>query len=576
MSGVDVQSILKQVEALLASAGALPVEAEEAVEKLLNVVEALSADKNELAEEVQRLRKQLEQKKKDKTTANPQQAGDPPNSDQASSPDTNHSSEKQRRQRDPKRRAARDRRSFKDVPIHKEVECPVDPLTLPPDAVRVDDETVIVQDIEIKPRNTRFTRHVYYSAREKHFFRGPLPAGSDQGDFGADLRALILSLKYCGGMSEPKIRELLLNFEVQVSSGSVSNILTKTAQTFEPEFNEIVQAGLASTAYQQTDDTSARVKGQFWHTHILCNPYYAAYFTRAHKDRLTVLEVLQNIAPQDTGALRFQFGAEALALLRAEFNIPDKWQQVISDVGEVQFDRQSLTALLDGWFGSGNQQVRTAIEHATAIVHYRHQTAVPVIDTLVCDDASQFKLLTAKLAACWIHDGRHYEKLSPVVPRHRAFLDSFRERYWDYYESLRQYRASPSAEQAASLRREFDELFATRSGYAALDARVAKTAAKQNELLTVLSDPSVPLHNNASELQARVSARRRDVSLHSRSIHGARAMDIFTTVVQTAKKLGTSAYAYLRDRLSKRFELPSLAETIQAAVENANLLTASR
>jgi len=125
-----------------------------------------------------------------------------------------------------------------------------------------------------------------------------------------------------------------------VSSGSVSNILTKTAQTFEPEFNEIVQAGLASTACQQTDDTSARVQGQFWHTHILYNPFYAAYFTRARKDRLTVLAVLQklglqNIAPQNTGALRFQFGAEALALLRAEFNIPDKWQQVISDVGEA-------------------------------------------------------------------------------------------------------------------------------------------------------------------------------------------------------------------------------------------------
>ncbi|MCA9123417.1 MAG: transposase [Planctomycetaceae bacterium] len=268
MSGVDVESILKQVEALLARAGALPVEAGEAVEKLLNVVEALSADKQELAEEVHRLRKQLEEKKKDKTTANPQQPDE-----QAAAPSTNHSSQKQRRQRDKKRRAGRDRRSFKDVPIHQEIECPVDPLTLPPDAVRVEDETVIVQDIEIKPRNTRFTRHVYYSAQEQHFFRGALPTGCDQGDFGADLRALILSLKYCGNMSEPKIRELLLNFEVQISAGSVSNILTKTAKAFEQEFDEIVQAGLASTPYQQTDDTSARVKGQFWHTHILCNPY---------------------------------------------------------------------------------------------------------------------------------------------------------------------------------------------------------------------------------------------------------------------------------------------------------------
>jgi len=83
--------------------------------------------------------------------------------------------------------------------------------------------------------------------------------------------------------------------------------------------------------------------------------------------------------------------------------------------------------------------------------------------------------------------------------------------------------------------------------------------------LTVLSEPSVPLHNNASELGARVSARRRDVSLHSRSERGVRAMDIFTTIVQTSKKLGLSAFAYLRDRMSGSLQPFSLAQAIQQA-----------
>ena len=64
MSKLNINSILKQVEALLAQAGALPTEAEQAVEKLLNVVEALSSDKKELADEVDRLRQDLEKKKK--------------------------------------------------------------------------------------------------------------------------------------------------------------------------------------------------------------------------------------------------------------------------------------------------------------------------------------------------------------------------------------------------------------------------------------------------------------------------------------------------------------------------------
>jgi hypothetical protein len=35
------------------------------------------------------------------------------------------------------------------------------------------------------------------------------------GDFGPELRSLIIALKYCGNMSEPKIRELLDNVDVQ-------------------------------------------------------------------------------------------------------------------------------------------------------------------------------------------------------------------------------------------------------------------------------------------------------------------------------------------------------------------------
>jgi hypothetical protein len=453
-----------------------------------------------------------------------------------------------------------DRRTFKDLEIHDTQECPVDPTTLPPDAVRVADEIVVVQDIKIQPNNIQFQRHVYYSATEDRLFRGPLPAGYDQGDFSANLRALIIALKYCGNMSEPKIGEFLENFDVQVSSGSISNILTHLACRFEPDYQEVFLAGLKSTPYQQTDDTSARVQGQFWHTHILCNPFYAFYATRPRKDRLAVLSVLQNVPT--TEALRFHLGEATRQLLASEFlDVPEKWLQALAAVGEREFSWGELQALLDGWFGKGNHQLRTAIEQAAAIAYYRQQTAVPIVRTLVCDAAAQFKLLTNKLALCWIHDGRHYEKLTPVASRHAQALSDFQNRYWQYYQALQDYRAGPTSDRAASLRAEFDLLFATRTGYEALDDRIAKTQANRDELLTVLDEPTAPLHNNASELGARVSARRRDVSLHSRSQRGARAMDIFTTLVQTAKKLGHSAYAYLRDRLNGTLPLPTLHQS---------------
>ncbi|MCP5091435.1 MAG: transposase [Gammaproteobacteria bacterium] len=561
MGTSDVISIIEKVERLLAEEE-LSEKTEQAIQELLNVVEALCADKQSLADEVERLRKQLEQKKKAKNNGNKGGQNPPGESDNVKS---DHSSEKRRKSG--KKPKANDRRSFKDLTIHDTVKCPVDPDTLPPDAVRFQDEIVVVQDIEIKPKNTQFQRQVFYSASQKKYYRGPLPAGFDHGDFSASLRALIVSLKYCGNMSEPKIGEFLNNFDVQVSAGSLSNILTKSAKLFDQEYDDLLIAGLSSTPYQQTDDTSARVKGEFWNTHILCNPFYTFYSTRPGKDRLTVLKVLQN-----TDDLRFYFGEATCQLLQDEFMLPKKWSEEIAALGEVEVSETTLKLLLDGWFGQRNQQVRTTIEQAAAIVFYRQQSSIPVVQTLVCDDAGQFKLLTDKLSLCWIHAGRHYEKLSPVVDRHTKSLDDFRDRYWAYYASLQDYRAGPTRELAQKLLLKFDELFSTQTKYEALDDRIAKTAAKKDELLTVLSVPEVPLHNNASELGARVSARRRDVSLHSCSERGVHAMDIFTTLVQTSKKLRVSAFAYLRDRLSGALKMPSLAQSILQSAQNADAI----
>jgi hypothetical protein len=146
----------------------------------------------------------------------------------------------------------------------------------------------------------------------------------------------------------PKIREFLENFDVQISRGSLSNILTNAAGAFEGEVRDVVLAGLASTLYQQTDDTAARVAGQFWHTHILCNPFYTAYFTRPHKDRLTVLAVLQNQT-----SLRFRFNAWTRELLE-RWQTPQKWRDRVAALGDdVEFEAAALRELLDSWFGEG-------------------------------------------------------------------------------------------------------------------------------------------------------------------------------------------------------------------------------
>ena len=128
---------------------------------------------------------------------------------------------------------------------------------------------------------------------------------------------------------------------------------------------------------------------------------------------------------------------------------------------------------------------------------------------MLADDAPQFKLITRLLALCWVHDGRHYKKLKPFVPIHQRALSDFQIRYWGYYTELLKYKREPTPEKKTVLEKEFDEIFSSSTGYEDLDDRIAKTLAKKTELLLVLDNPQLPLHNNASELAARVQARAR-------------------------------------------------------------------
>ena len=74
----------------------------------------------------------------------------------------------------------------------------------------------------------------------------------------------------------------------------------------------------------------------------------------------------------------------------------------------------------------------------------------------------------------------------------------------------------------------------------------------------MLEYPFLPLHNNAAELGVRAQVRIRDINFQTVFEDGTKCKDTFLTIVQTARKLGVNVY----DRISEKFEMPSLAEII--------------
>ena len=100
---------------------------------------------------------------------------------------------------------------------------------------------------------------------------------------------------------------------------------------------------------------------------------------------------------------------------------------------------------------------------------------------LLCDDAPQFKIITEELALCWVHDGRLYKKLSPVIPHHVKEQKLVPCCLLGILSKIISLHNGAFSEAAAELSMEFDRLFSAKTGYQALDERIAKT--KQKRLL---------------------------------------------------------------------------------------------
>ncbi|MBL0699914.1 MAG: hypothetical protein JJV92_03405 [Desulfosarcina sp.] len=520
----------------------------EAQSILFQIIERLSQENEKLKADNQKLRDEINLLKgeqgKPKIRGNKKLA-------------QNISSEKERKKREIKKQKKSKAKKHK-IKIDRTEVCKVDRSKLPQDAVFKGHESAIVQEILIKTDNVEYKREVFYSASENKTYVGQLPVGVT-GEFGYGVRSMVCTLKHVGNMSEPKILELLENCGIFISQSTISRILTNDESGFNKEKEDIFRTALEATPFQQIDDTTVRVNGKNQYSQIFCNPYYTAFFTVPHKNRLTILDIL--LCGKER---RYLFDVNAFCLL-SELRVSKKIIDQISDLtDEKEISEAEMQELLKIIFPDAKKgkNIRTRILEAAAIAFYHRQTEIPVVNILLSDDAPQFKKLTAEHALCWIHEGRHYNKLSPIVPFNVDELKKFKTNFWDYYGDLLKYKENPNPVTAARLSSEFDNLFSTKTGYNDLDDRIEKTRSKKKELLLVLKHPCLPLHNNDSELGARVEKRRQDVSLQTKSDEGTKAKDSFLTITQTAKKLGVNAYKYICDRISKKFSMPSLADLI--------------
>lgn len=520
--------------------------------ELLNIIESQNQSIAELKIENQKLKDENNRLKGEqgKPDFRKTQKGNPPSL----------SSERER-----KESKAWNKEGKKDTMIiDKEEKCDLsneEKQRLPADIRFLRYETCVQQDLKLVRENTLYMVAVYYSASQNKTYRASLPSDYE-GYFGSDLKTIIHTLTHVCDVTQSKLKQLLDTTGIEISTGSLNNILLGQGTMYELERQAILQAGL-SGSYCGMDSTGSKQNGQRLYTQIINNEMFSVFSSHPSKSRLSVLASLQNTLES---LLPMSYNSEAEELLGV-FGLSKQDKAAIVKLFEQdkvylkteveQIIAEQLPAL------RAKENMFHRLLEALAIAYYHQQPIHSRAENLITDDAGEYKKIASDShALCWVHDARYYKKLTPFIEAHSQILEEFTKQYWEFYRALLAYKVNPDKNKIEELDKEFDRIFTTTTDYFQLNQRIEKTYANKSKLLAVLNHPFIPLHNNASELAARRVVTKRKISLHTITDAGTKARDAAMSVIETAKKLKVNVIEYINDRVSGKYKMPALADLI--------------
>ena len=409
-------------------------------------------------------------------------------------------------------------------------------VTVPAGSRRKGYEPYTVQDLLLSTLVIRYRRERWVSPDGRAII-APLPA-EVRGHFGPGIVRFALMQHVQGQVTTERLLAQLRALGVRIAKGQLVALLTARKDAFHAETDAILEAGLATARWVTVDDTGARHAGRDQHTTHVGDDRFAWFATRPSKSRLNFLGLLRAGHPDyvlNAAAVAYMLEhgaseaviATLLAHERRSFADEAAWRAHLAALG----------------LGAGHRRLATE----AALVGSIAERGLLTGTVIVSDDAGQFDVLTHAL--CWVHAERHLRRLVCATAEEQRLVDLQRQLVWWLYADLKLYKDDPTPARRAALRARFDRVFGRVTGFAALDATVARLRANKDELLVVLDRPEIPLHTNGSESDIRCLVTKRKISGGTRSAAGKRARDTFLGLLKTCAKLGVSFWDYLGARL---------------------------
>jgi Transposase IS66 family len=418
-------------------------------------------------------------------------------------------------------------------------------------------EDFIVQDMVIKPWTIRYRRERWLLPSGETVVAA-LPKGATS-HFGPNLKRFILSQYHQGQITVLRLLAQLKSLGIDISKRQTVRLLSGKQDAFLTEATEVLRAGLTSASWITVDDTGARHKARNGFCTHIGNDRFAFFATASSKSRLNFLKLLR------AGRDEYVINEAALAYMR-EHKLPQATIAWLAG-GEQRFaGRKAFMAHLERLGLTGLKVRPDPVQIATEAALWGSIAEQGLLDgtVIVSDGAGQFAI--AEHALCWVHAERLIHKLDTFCEAHVQAKERIRTRIWRLYKALKDYRQAPAPRRAAGLKRRFDAIFSTETGFATLDRLLARLRAQKDDLLAVLKHPEIPLHTNGSENDIRCQVTRRKISGGTRSDPGRDARDALLGLMKTCAKHAISFWDYLGDRLAvlDAPAVPRLAELISA------------
>lgn len=315
----------------------------------------------------------------------------------------------------------------------------------------------------------------------------------------------------------------------------------------------MLHVGLRNCKEVRTDDTGARHKGKNGYCTVIQNDLFSFFKSSDNKSRVNFFELMRG------NRTDFILNNDTLEYL-GQYKIKKSTKELIQNcVGSYFEDKKALQDFFELHKITGKETIRILTESMLYATLLDSDISKDLL--VLSDGARQFAVFNHVM--CWIHAERNVKQLISRDQTERELISEVRSHIWKLYSELKKYQENPNDLLKKHIELEFDRIFGKETLSTQLNDALKSIYNHKNELLKVLEYPTLPLHNNSSELDIREMVIKRKVSGGTRSDKGRDARDTYTSLIKTCKKLGISFWDYLSDRITGKNELLSLPEIIK-------------